>query len=112
MGGQFNSTPESEFRSMVDGVDDQAHRELMRRTINGEDANQGTPDEPIYGKVKDDPRLTKIGSWMRRYSFDELPQIFNVLLGQMSVVGPRRRFPMKCVTTRTGIGPGFTCGQE
>jgi hypothetical protein len=48
------------FRSMIDGVDDQAHRELMRRTIIGEDANQGTPDEPIYGKVKDDPRLTKI----------------------------------------------------
>ena len=39
------------FRSMVDGLDDQVHRELMRRTINGEDANQGTTDEPIYGKV-------------------------------------------------------------
>ena len=81
------------FRSMIDGVDDQAHRELMQRTINGEDANQGTPDEPIYGKVKDDPRLTEIGSWMRRYSFDELPQIFNVLLGQMSIVGPRPPIP-------------------
>ena len=81
------------FRSMLEGVDDQAHRELMRRTINGEDANQGTPDEPIYGKVKDDPRLTRIGSWMRRYSFDELPQIYNVLLGQMSIVGPRPPIP-------------------
>ena len=81
------------FRSMADGVDDQAHRELMRRTINGEDANQGTPDEPIYGKVKDDPRLTRIGGWMRRYSFDELPQIFNVLMGQMSIVGPRPPIP-------------------
>src|SRR6185369_6601704 len=47
------------FRSMMDGVDDQAHRELMRRTINGEDANQGSADAPVYGKVKDDPRLTR-----------------------------------------------------
>lgn len=102
------------FRSMVDGVDDQAHRELMRRTINGEDANQGTHDEPIYGKVKDDPRLTKIGSWMRRYSFDELPQIFNVLLGQMSIVGPRPPIPYEVRhykdwhRTRFDVRPGIT----
>ncbi len=102
------------FRSMVDGVDDQAHRELMKRTINGEDANQGTPDEPIYGKVKDDPRLTKIGSWMRRFSFDELPQIFNVLLGQMSIVGPRPPIPYEVRhykdwhRTRFHVRPGIT----
>ncbi|HLG13560.1 MAG TPA: sugar transferase [Blastocatellia bacterium] len=77
------------FRSMREGEDDQAHRDLMARMINGEDANQGTADEPIYGKVKDDPRLTKIGGWMRRYSVDELPQVINVLMGQMSIVGPR-----------------------
>ncbi|MFY9558508.1 MAG: sugar transferase [Blastocatellia bacterium] len=102
------------FRSMADGVDDQAHRELMRRTINGEDANQGTPDEPIYGKLKDDPRLTKIGSWMRRYSVDELPQIFNVLLGQMSIVGPRPPIPYEVRhykdwhRTRFHVRPGIT----
>lgn len=102
------------FRSMVDGVDDQAHRELMKRTINGEDANQGTPGEPIYGKVKDDPRLTKIGSWMRRYSVDELPQIFNVLKGQMSIVGPRPPIPYEVRhykdwhRTRFHVRPGIT----
>lgn len=102
------------FRSMKDGVDDQAHRELMRRTISGEDANQGTSDQPIYGKVKDDPRLTKIGSWMRRYSVDELPQIINVLMGQMSIVGPRPPIPYEVRhykdwhRTRFHVRPGIT----
>ncbi|HXG64055.1 MAG TPA: sugar transferase, partial [Blastocatellia bacterium] len=73
------------FRSMKDGADDRPHRELMAKTINGEDANQGTPDQPLYGKIKDDPRLTRLGAWMRRYSIDELPQMINVLKGEMSI---------------------------
>lgn len=102
------------FRSMRTDVDDEAHREIMKKMINGEDANQGTPHEPIYGKLRDDPRLTRIGSWMRRYSIDELPQIINVLTGQMSVVGPRPPLPyeVRCYKdwhrARFHVRPGIT----
>ncbi|MBI3651525.1 MAG: sugar transferase [Acidobacteria bacterium] len=102
------------FRSMHDGVDDQAHRDLMKKMINGEDVNQGTDHEPLYGKLKDDPRLTKIGSWMRRYSIDELPQMLNVLMGQMSIVGPRPPIPYEVRhyqdwhRSRFHVKPGIT----
>ncbi len=102
------------FRSMRDGTDDQPHREIMTRMINGEDVNQGTDEEPIYGKVKDDPRLTRIGSWMRRYSIDELPQVLNVIKGEMSVVGPRPPLAYEAREykdwhrTRFHVRPGIT----
>jgi exopolysaccharide biosynthesis polyprenyl glycosylphosphotransferase len=67
------------FRSMVVDADARL-QELLEK--------QGTADTPLF-KVKNDPRLTKVGGFLRKYSIDELPQLFNVFLGDMSLVGPR-----------------------
>jgi lipopolysaccharide/colanic/teichoic acid biosynthesis glycosyltransferase len=104
------------FRSMYVDRDDRIHREFVANLIKGNhtQVDQQSSDAPVY-KIKADPRVTPVGRFIRRTSLDELPQLFNVLKGEMSLVGPRPPLPYEAENYRSWhlrrvfeIRPGIT----
>jgi lipopolysaccharide/colanic/teichoic acid biosynthesis glycosyltransferase len=93
------------FRTMIDGAEEQQ--------AQLEDQNEASG--PVF-KIRSDPRVTGVGHVLRKYSLDELPQLLNVLRGEMSLVGPRplpirdvHRFTEGALMRRFSIRPGLTC---
>ncbi|MFL6227917.1 MAG: sugar transferase [Pyrinomonadaceae bacterium] len=102
------------FRTMRADSDDAAHRDYQRKLIAGRpDTNLGDDARPVY-KLRDDPRVTRTGRVLRRLSLDELPQLLNVLRGEMSLVGPRPPIPYEVEAyelwhrKRLDMKPGLT----
>lgn len=100
-GKEFNMY---KFRSMVHNAEDLLESLMSKNEMDG----------PVF-KIKDDPRITKIGKFIRKTSLDELPQLFNVLKGDMSLVGPRPPIPREVIQYNTyqfqrlSVKPGITC---
>jgi lipopolysaccharide/colanic/teichoic acid biosynthesis glycosyltransferase len=93
------------FRSMVVNADALKDKLLQQNEMKG----------GVIFKMKDDPRITKVGKWIRKFSIDELPQLLNILQGDMSLVGPRPPVPREVAEysvedrQRLLAKPGLTC---
>jgi lipopolysaccharide/colanic/teichoic acid biosynthesis glycosyltransferase len=92
------------FRSMVQDA------EARRQALLAKNEQSG----PVF-KMKNDPRITRVGRFIRKFSIDELPQLINILRGDMSIVGPRPALPAEVAVysmwqrRRLSVRPGLTC---
>jgi lipopolysaccharide/colanic/teichoic acid biosynthesis glycosyltransferase len=92
------------FRTMI--VD----AEKLKKALEAENEMDG----PVF-KIKDDPRVTSIGKFLRKTGLDELPQLFNILRGEMSLIGPRPPLPSETLQykrwqlRRLSVKPGLSC---
>jgi lipopolysaccharide/colanic/teichoic acid biosynthesis glycosyltransferase len=77
------------FRTMRHNSDDAIHRQFAAMFINGDNRGTRLTKRGKVYKLADDPRITPVGHWLRKTSLDELPQLLNILKGEMSLVGPR-----------------------
>jgi lipopolysaccharide/colanic/teichoic acid biosynthesis glycosyltransferase len=101
------------FRSMFSSAEQGRHREHVRELIRG-DASQAQPADEVWLPIVADPRVTRLGAFLRRTHLDELPQLINIARGEMSLVGPRPPIPYEVEVyqpwhlRRLSVVPGLT----